>query len=42
VNKIDRTLTDLAGRTGVPAHRIGMFATLLTLPVVSALVATLA
>ena len=35
------TLTSLARRTGVEEYRLAMFAALVTLPVVSALIATL-
>jgi hypothetical protein len=35
------TLTTLARRYGVPEYRLGMFATLLTLPVVSTVIAAL-
>ena len=35
------TLTELANRTGVEKYRLVMFATLVSLPVVSALIAAL-
>jgi hypothetical protein len=40
--RTERPLTAIAHRLGVEEYRLGMFATLLALPVVSALIAAIA